>query len=70
MDGVAVVTIFKIQARPFQSSKHVDWIQYPNGFREASNGKSKVAVIAMILVVVIVLVTDVDALIVISTGDL
>ena len=31
---------------------------------------SKVAVIAMILVVVIVLVTDVDALIVISTGDL
>ena len=32
--------------------------------------KSKVAVIAMILVVVIVLVTDVDAFIVISTGDL
>ena len=32
--------------------------------------KSEVAVIAMILVVVIVLVTDVDAFIVISTGDL
>ena len=32
--------------------------------------KSKVAVIAMILVAVIVLVSDVDAFIVISTGDL
>ena len=32
--------------------------------------KSKVAVIAMILVVVIVLVTDIDAFFVISIGDL
>ena len=42
----------------------------PTDFVRLVMVKSKVAVIAMILVFVIVLVTDVDAFIVISTGDL